>query len=237
MAIKTGNDQVGREPLQSEHGSGTSAEVSAAGDLSEVRHEHKSRISDDEGQELLRRFIAGDQRALDEIIKVYSAMVFSVFLRMFRLPTEDGEDLFQEVLLQLVVKAAEIRNVRMWLLGTAFNQARKRVRRLIRDRTLVERYVQEMELDSGKADEDVVELLQAGLSRLQSSDRQLLSLIYLEGMKYQEVSARLGRPVGSIGPQRGRALKRLQNVITELENPAAALCKTKSTQPAYAVAA
>jgi len=42
--------------------------------------------------------------------------------------------------LQMFIKAETITNIRSWLLGTAINQARKRVRGLIRDRNLSEAY-------------------------------------------------------------------------------------------------
>jgi RNA polymerase sigma-70 factor (ECF subfamily) len=177
------------------------------------------RLSDTEGQRLLAAFVAGDQGAFARIATSYRAMLFSVFLRWFRLNEEDAEDLCQEVLLQLVVKAAEIRNVRTWLLGTAINQAKKRIRHLIRERNLSERYLENLELYGPDDDDDVRELIERGLELLRPPDRTLLALIYIEGLSYQEVADRLGRPIGSIGPLRGRALKRLSRAVAELERP------------------
>ena len=58
-----------------------------------------------------------------------------------------------------------------------------------------------------------------GLDLLRRSDRTLLSLIYIHGLSYQEAAKVLDRPIGSIGPLRGRALKRLSRVISQLETP------------------
>ena len=178
------------------------------------------RLSDDQGQRLLAAFVAGDQSAFSRLSTSYRAMLYSVFLRWFRLGEEDAEDLFQEVMLQLVIKAAEIRNVRTWLLGTAINQAKKRIRHLIRERNLAERYVENLELSEPEDDEDIRELIARGLRLLRPPDRLLLALIYIEGLSYQEVADRLGRPIGSIGPLRGRALKRLARAVADLERPA-----------------
>jgi len=191
---------------------GTEVEAPAAGARS-------SRLTDDEGQRLLAAFVAGDQSAFTRIATSYRAMLFSVFLRWFRLGEQDAEDLCQEVMLQLVMKAAEIRNVRTWLLGTAINQAKKRIRRLIRERNLAERYIEDLELHEPDHDEDVRELISRGLDLLRPPDRRLLALIYIEGLSYQEVADRLERPIGSIGPLRGRALKRLARAVAELERP------------------
>jgi RNA polymerase sigma factor (sigma-70 family) len=177
------------------------------------------RLTDTEGQKLLESFVAGDQAALNMIVTSYRAMLYSVFLRWFRLTEDDAEDLFQEVMLQLVLKAAQIRNVRTWLLGTAINQAKKRIRRLIRERNLAERYVENLELYAPADNEDVRELISRGLDLLRPHDRRLLTLIYVQGLSYQEVADLLGRPIGSIGPLRGRALKRLSRAIDELESP------------------
>jgi RNA polymerase sigma factor (sigma-70 family) len=181
------------------------------------RSEH--RLSDARGQLLLEAHVAGDQAALNRIVEAYRPMLFSVFLRWFRLSSEDAEDLFQEVMLQLVVKAPQIRNVRTWLLGTSINQAKKRIRRLIRERTLAERYIEDQELHAPEDTQDVREIIGRGLAKLRPSDRRLLSLIYVQGLSYQETADHLGRPIGSIGPLRGRALKRLARAVAELETP------------------
>ena len=178
-----------------------------------------ARLSDQQGQALLEAFVAGDQGAFEMIATSYRAMLFSVFLRWFRLSEEDAEDLFQEVMLQLVIKAAQIRNVRTWLLGTAINQAKKRIRRLIRERNLAERYVENIELNEPEDREDVRELIAKGLDFLKPGDRKLLALIYIQGLSYQEVADVLNRPIGSIGPLRGRALKRLAKAVAQLETP------------------
>lgn len=179
----------------------------------------RRRLTDDEGQLLLDAWIAGDDHAFELLTEAYRPMLFSVFLRWFRLEAEDAEDLFQEVMLQLVRKGAEIRSVRMWLLGTGINQAKKRIRRLIRERRLAELYTEEIDLQVDEEPDGVAEFVRRGLSLLKPSDRALLSLIYLEELSYQDTAERLGRPIGSIGPLRGRALKRLSTALTALDTP------------------
>lgn len=174
-------------------------------------------LSDEQGEALLRRFSAGEVAALDILIEAYSATIYAILLRWYRLSVEDAEDLFQEVLLQLTVKAAEIRNPRRWLVGTTINQARKRIRRLVRDRKLADRYGEELLLHEAPEPEDDRDLIRRGMARLRAFDRDLLRLLYFEGLSYEEAAERLERPIGSIGPLRGRALKRLGNALETLE--------------------
>jgi RNA polymerase sigma factor (sigma-70 family) len=176
----------------------------------------KPRVSDADGQALLERFVIGDQDALERLLEAYTPMIFAVFMRRYRLAQEDADDLFQEVLLQLVMKADTIRNVRPWLLGTAFNQARKRIRGLIRDRKLAESFAEE-EVTEPVDHEDIKDLVTRGLALAAPADRDLLRLIYIEELSYKEVADQLGRPIGSIGPMRGRALDRLKVTLEELD--------------------
>jgi len=128
-------------------------------------------LSDEQGEALLRRFSAGEVAALDILIEAYSATIYAILLRWYRLSVEDAEDLFQEVLLQLTVKAAEIRNPRRWLVGTTINQARKRIRRLVRDRKLADRYGEELLLHEAPEPEDDRDLIRRGMARLRAFDR------------------------------------------------------------------
>lgn len=210
--MTAGPDQEVHSPAPSSESDGLH-QSSSTEDAGKSR---KSELSDAAGQSLLERFVVGDQNALDRLLAAYTPMIFAVFMRRYGLTQEDADDLFQEVLLQLVMKADTIRNVRPWLLGTAFNQARKRVRGLIRDRKLAERYVED-EVVEPTDDGDTKDLVARGLAFAAPADQELLRLIYFDDLSYKEVADRLDRPIGSIGPMRGRALARLKTTIDELE--------------------
>jgi len=58
---------------------------------------------------------------------------------------------------------------------------------------------------------DRQEAVLAGFAELSDSDRRLLVLLVADPpLSYAEISERLQIPIGSIGPTRGRALKRLR---------------------------
>jgi DNA-directed RNA polymerase specialized sigma24 family protein len=54
------------------------------------------------------------------------------------------------------------------------------------------------------------------LDSLDADDQLLLRLVVLEpSLSYQEISEITGRPVGSLGPTRARALTRLRRALDE----------------------
>ena len=57
--------------------------------------------------------------------------------------------------------------------------------------------------------------LWASFSRLPTRDQALLRLLAVDpSPSYQEISAALGMPIGSIGPTRARALERLRRELS-----------------------
>lgn len=55
--------------------------------------------------------------------------------------------------------------------------------------------------------------LRAAVARLDPADRELVRLLFEEGLAYQQVAEVLDKPMGSIGPTRGRVLRRLRRLI------------------------
>lgn len=178
-----------------------------------------TRLSDSEAQELLRLFVEGDQGSFDVLIEAFSPMIYSIFLHWYKLSMEDSEDLFQETMLQMVIKADTITNVRAWLQGTAVNQAKKRIRRLIRDRNLAQRVIDRGEVFLSQHGMEEKDLIERGLAKLTEHEGKLLRLLFVEGMSYQETADILGRPIGSIGPMRVRTLGKFAEIIRRVETP------------------
>ncbi len=177
------------------------------------------RLSDMEAQEVLAAFVEGDQTGFDRLIEAFAPMLYSIFLRWFKLSMDDAEDLFQETMLQMLIKAETITNVRAWLQGTAVNQSKKRIRSLIRDRDLARRVIERGETSSEHWMSEEKDLVERGLAELAEHERRLLRLFFVEGMSYRETAEILNRPIGSLGPMRARALEKFARVIERLEEP------------------
>lgn len=161
----------------------------------------------------------GDQHAWDAIVDRFMPLVEAV-IRRHRLSVADGDDASQTVWLRLVEHLHELREpdaLPGWIRTTTRNEclrllaARGRVRPVDPQESA--------ELD-GQDDEDVAadlvaaerrHALREGLAELPAVRRDLLLLLLTDPpLDYAEISARLGMPVGSIGPTRARALEQLR---------------------------
>jgi RNA polymerase sigma factor (sigma-70 family) len=58
-------------------------------------------------------------------------------------------------------------------------------------------------------------VLRQALGLLPDRDRELLRECLVEGRSYDEITQRLAMPVGSIGPTRQRALRRLRGILEQ----------------------
>lgn len=170
--------------------------------------------------EVLQRAALGDQQAWDVVVGEYSGLLWSV-VRGFRLGDEQSGDVVQTTWLRLVEHLDDIRDLERlpsWLAMTARRCSIDAIRQSRRTRPLDN----EPELPSGdESPEGAVlrfereTLVRQALQRLSERDQALLTLLTVSPpLPYEEVSARLSMPVGSIGPTRMRALARLR---TELE--------------------
>ena len=81
--------------------------------------------------ELFKRFAAGDESAIAEIIDLYKNELYN-FLRRFIRQSDLVEDVFQETFLQLYLSSSKFdpsRNLRPWLFTIAANKAKDALRK------------------------------------------------------------------------------------------------------------
>ena len=174
---------------------------------------------------LLEACKRGDQQAWSRLVDQYSNLVYSVPSRM-KLNADDCADVFQATFLSLSNSLDRIEHavaLPKWLAVTASREA-LRLRRT-KSRSGSVSSFDEMDLDSLVAAEDRsadesaalamdVEAIQGALRKLPENCRQLLAMLFdTEEPSYQDVSARLGVPVGAIGPTRSRCLQKLRKIL------------------------
>jgi RNA polymerase sigma factor (sigma-70 family) len=175
-------------------------------------------------QELIRLCRKGDVRAWERLVDRYERLVFSIPLN-YGLSREDAADIAQltfTILIQTLDTPTEIERPGPWLATVARRHTWRLMERGRREGTSAYEDLAESGTLVGKRDTDSVEhwelteWLHDGLSRLNEPCRELLQALYFdeEGSSYAEVAARLGRPVGSIGPTRARCLESLRKVMT-----------------------
>lgn len=170
---------------------------------------------------LVAAAVAGDLAAWQELVARYTPLLLSV-VRRHRLQDDDAEDVVQTVWLRLVEHLGELREPAAlpgWILTTTRNECLRtiRARRMVpssdpfRHRSAAGTGVVEETLDTTLLDAERHDALLAAMAELPERQRTLLALLIEDPpVPYEEVSARLGIPVGSIGPTRARALARVR---------------------------
>jgi len=173
----------------------------------------------------------GDQGAWDQIVERYSGLLWAV-VRAHRLSAADGADVVQTTWLRLIEHLPQIRNregIGSWLATTA----RRECLRLLRSggrchpsdemQLLVDASADHAEIDSALLTAERDAELWAAFSRLPARDQALLRLLAVDSPpSYQEISAALEMPIGSIGPTRARSLERLRRELSRASRRAPA---------------
>ena len=180
-------------------------------------------MSDRPVGELLAGAIAGNSQAWDAIVDRYAGVVWKV-VRGFRLDEATAGDVAQTVWLRLVENCDRIREPEKlpgWLAATARNEAIRVSRNLTR--TVPTEYDDWNEPEAPGSiedeimhDEDVAHMLRC-LDDLPPRCQELLRLLTTDPpLDYATIASILGKPVGWIGPTRGRCLdslrKRMQRI-------------------------
>jgi RNA polymerase sigma factor (sigma-70 family) len=165
---------------------------------------------------LVTRAAGSDQGAWYEIVDRYSPLVWAICNR-YRLSNHDIEDVSQNVWLTLVEHLGKLRQPAAlpgWLATTTRRECLRVVTTAQRLGTRLDdttEFVDDVVIDEEilRAERDAG--LRAAFAELPPHCRQLLSMLISDPPHtYAEISATMGIPMGSIGPQRARCLDRLR---------------------------
>jgi RNA polymerase sigma factor (sigma-70 family) len=175
------------------------------------------RMSGETVAALTRAAAAGDHAAWNRLGEEFSSMLWAV-ARAHRLPDADAADVVQATWLRLLERVDEIKEparVGAWLATTARRECLRVMRIARRDVLSGEEPVEYESNDLAPDDALLLAERDQGLwrcfSRLRPSDQALLRLLLADPRPaYEEISAVLDMPIGSIGPTRARALARLR---------------------------
>lgn len=182
----------------------------------------KTSYSPGADQALLVACRAGDQQAWARLLDKYERLVYSIPLNYGLLP-EDAADIAQlsfTYLLQSLATLPEDSNVGGWLATVARRHTWRLLKRQKRQAPAAEldqESTSELIPDRTNAIErwEIIEWLNAGLTRIGDRCRELLVALYFEAEEpsYAEIAQRLGMAEGSVGPTRARCLQRLKEML------------------------
>jgi len=179
-------------------------------------------------RDLIRRCRQGNLSAWHQLLNRYERLVYSIPLK-YGLSRDDAADIAQitfTILIQSLDSLSEDSRLGPWLATVARRHTWRLLERNRREgasERLEGTDIAESAVVLGKSDAESIEhwelseWLDAGLSKISESCRELLLALYFqpERSSYAEVAERLGMPVGSIGPRRARCLKSLRQVLSE----------------------
>jgi RNA polymerase sigma factor (sigma-70 family) len=166
---------------------------------------------------LVTRARNGDKHAWDELVERYAPLIWSI-CRRYRLGRADAEDVGQSVWLRLVDHLASLRDPAAlpgWLATTTQRECCQ-VLRAARKQEAPGHSPEIPDMMTGAAESELLKAerhaaLREAFMHLPPGSRQLIALLIQDPpVPYAEISARLGIPVGSIGPSRGRCLEKLR---------------------------
>jgi RNA polymerase sigma factor (sigma-70 family) len=169
--------------------------------------------------DLVARARKGDQQAWDALVERYAPLIWSI-CRRHQLADADAADVVQSVWLRLVDQLHTVRDPAA-LPGWLATTTRRECLRVLRAaRGLLGSKVLDVEIlpdeQSGTAEQELLTAerhtaLREAFLALPPSGQQLIALLIADPpLPYAEISARLGIPVGSIGPNRSRCLNKLR---------------------------
>lgn len=183
---------------------------------------------------------SGDREAFDELVHRYERELFN-YLRRYLGDAEMAEDAFQATFLQVHLKCKRFepgRKVRPWLYTVATNQAIDAQRRERRHRmvSLDRRYAgREGEEGAGSLAElldaeapsptDLLESaeqarhVRRAIRKLPESLREVLVLVYYQGLKYREAAEVLSIPVGTVKSRLHGAVRKLDLALDQSCTP------------------
>jgi RNA polymerase sigma-70 factor (ECF subfamily) len=175
-------------------------------------------------EELVRRFISGEEKAFEELfLRYYPALKRFVG----RMMPQQAEDIVQEVFLRVYRDIRKFSpdkgSFKTWIFSIAANltvDEYRRRRRWLRIFRPLGKEALNLPDGSRSPDEALLEKerrseIEKALQMVPIEQRQVLILKHLEGFKFREIAQILGISEGTAKSRMARGLKRLKEVLDE----------------------
>ncbi|HSQ66268.1 MAG TPA: sigma-70 family RNA polymerase sigma factor [Polyangiaceae bacterium] len=189
--------------------------------------------TDEIEQKLIERLVAHDERAFNELVRVYERRVFGLVLRMIGQRAE-AEDLTQEVFVQVFKAIGTFRGdskLSTWIYRIAVNLCKNRAKYLrvrhASEQDQLEDVAERVPLadarnanvahierpDEAMAGRQVEAIVQQAILEVDESFRECLILCDVEELPYQEIAEITGLPAGTVKSRIFRARAQLREIV------------------------
>ena len=175
-------------------------------------------------RDLVRRLRDGDEDAFRRLFARHAPAAKALALRIVR-QTNLAEEIVQDAFLAVWKnpdRYDELRgSVRSWLMGTVHHRAVDLVRREEAYRRRAEDSIAAGDEQVDHADEVAVRLdrpaerlaVQAALADLPAGQRQVLEMMYFDGLSQSRIAERTGLPLGTVKSRTLLAMRRLRTAL------------------------
>ncbi|KAF2413857.1 RNA polymerase subunit sigma-24 [Microbacterium sp. B35-04] len=174
-------------------------------------------VDDAHERELSDRFRGGDERALEEIYRRWSPVVFTMALR-FVGDRGDAEDVTQKTFVSAWTSRERFdptkAKLSTWLIAITRRriadtlEARTRVRAL---QTELQRFTTPDDVVGAEVDLGDRLLLADEIDRLEPDARRVVRLAFYDDLTHEQISERLGMPLGTVKSHIRRSLTRMRS--------------------------
>jgi RNA polymerase sigma-70 factor (ECF subfamily) len=180
-------------------------------------------------RQLVRRIEGGDEEAFRSLFASYAPFAMALAVRVVR-QTQLAEEIVQEAFLAVWQRPEgyddERGSVRSWLMGMVHHRAVDLVRREEAHRRRAEHAIHEVVLEEADHAEVVVEqlglpeerkLVRAALDGLPDEQRDVLTLMYFDGLSQSQIAERTGIPLGTVKSRTLLGMRRLRAALEGIE--------------------
>jgi RNA polymerase sigma-70 factor (ECF subfamily) len=169
---------------------------------------------------ILQRIASGDRKAVDDCLRAYGGLVWSIARQMLR-NTDDAEDAVQEIFIDIwknaarfdAARSSETTFIAMIARRRLIDRLRYSARRISPDSlddVLLEPFTR-----SDKEMQMSVEARQAAeaMRALRPEQQQVLRLSIIQGMSHQEISDATGMPLGTVKTHARRGILQVREFL------------------------
>jgi RNA polymerase sigma factor (sigma-70 family) len=178
---------------------------------------------DEERDALVAAFLDGDERALEQIYRRYSGLVYSVCMRSLGEVTE-AEDVTQKVFLAAWDKRhnykPERASLSAWLMGITRNKIVDAHQGRARQRRIADQVAYNTE--PARETQDVAErlIIADEIARLDEMPQRVLRLAFYEDLTHMQIAERLQLPPGTVKSHIRRSLIKIRRRLEEASDDA-----------------
>ena len=170
-------------------------------------------VSSDERDDVVSDFLAGDERALAEIYRRYSALVFTVALRSLG-DTTEAEDVTQKVFVAAWTGRHNFRPERAslpaWLLGITRNKVVDAHQARGKQRRIATEIATNFQPPPEPVDIAARLIIAEEISRLDEVPQRVLRMAFYEDLTHAQIAERMQLPPGTVKSHIRRSLIKLK---------------------------